>query len=279
MLQICPTPFVINHNTNINWHMDKYHFHEFCEINLSLSEGAKFFVANQVYSVKPGSLFVFNSTDLHRSVSPPDIAYERYVIYFNPDFIRHLSTPRTNLLDCFINRQPQFSHCRELSPLQRERLLALIRNAQTRLHSTGYGHDISRTLALAEVLLYVNELYRSTTLSEPVENDKELQRVLPVLIYIQTNLAGDLRLDHLAAAFYINKYYLSTIFKKSTGFSITEYIIYRRILRARELLKGNLTVQRAGESVGFNDNSHFIRTFKKLVGISPKQYQLRENNH
>jgi len=95
------------------------------------------------------------------------------------------------------------------------------------------------------------------------------------LQFIQLHLAENLSLDRLSEEFYLNKYHLGQLFKRATGFTINEYVIHRRILRARELLKRKLPVQQVGEAVGFRNNSHFIRTFKKLLGVPPKQYQLR----
>ena len=51
-----------------------------------------------------------------------------------------------------------------------------------------------------------------------------------------------------------------------------EYIIYSRVLKARQLLKEGVSVQQAGELSGFSDNSHFIRTCGHLTGTSPGRY-------
>lgn len=264
----------LSHNSNLNWHMGGYHLHDYYEINFALTDNVDFFVADQVYRATAGALFVFNDMDLHRSVSPPDVSHERYVLYFDPRSIIEWSTEQTNLLDCFINRKPDFSHCVQLDSQQSRLFLQLLQKAESHGESTGYGSDIYGRIALAEILLYVNKLFHSSTAPRPVRAEKGLERVLPIIQYIQQHLARDLSLTHLSKKFYLNKYHLGHLFKEATGFTVTEYIIHRRILKARELLKSNMTVQQVGVSVGFNNNSHFIRTFKKLVGVSPKQYQL-----
>lgn len=264
----------LSHNSNLNWHMGGYHLHDYYEVNFALTDNVNFFVADQVYRARAGALFVFNDMDLHRSVSPPDISHERYVLYFDPRSVIELSTEQTNLLDCFVNRKPGFSHCVQLDNDQSGQLLKLLQKAEGYSDSKAYGSDIYGKIALAEILLYVNQLFRSSTLPRPVRADNDLERVLPIIQYIQQHLAGDLSLNHLSKTFYLNKYHLGHLFKGATGFTVTEYIIHRRILKARELLQHDLSVQQAGACVGFNNNSHFIRTFKKLVGISPKQYQL-----
>lgn len=265
----------LSHNSNLNWHMGGYHLHDYYEINFTLTDNVEFFVGEHVYSARAGSLFVFNDMDLHRSVSPPDVEHERYVLYFDPNSVMEWSTDQTNLLDCFVNRNPGFSHYVQLDDEQSQFMLQLLRKVERFDGSNDYGNDIYARMALVEVLLYVNKLFRSSSLSHPAGVEKNLERVLPIIKYIKQNLANDLSLDHLSKKFYLNKYHLGQLFKEATGFTVTEYIIHRRILKARELLRSNRTVQQVGTLVGYNNNSHFIRTFKKLVGVSPKQYQLK----
>ena len=78
----------------------------------------------------------------------------------------------------------------------------------------------------------------------------------------------------IADAFYMSKYHLCHIFKEGTGFSLMDYVINCRILKARSLLRNGMRVQEVGENVGFRNNEHFIRTFKKLTGTPPKRYAM-----
>ena len=93
-----------------------------------------------------------------------------------------------------------------------------------------------------------------------------------VLSYLQEHLSEKMTLDIIANNFYISKYHLSHCFKLTTGFSIMEYLISIRILKARQLLREGMRVQDVGEAVGFQSNEHFIRTFTSLTGTSPKKY-------
>lgn len=85
-------------------------------------------------------------------------------------------------------------------------------------------------------------------------------------------MAEPLTLDIIASNCFINKYHLCHSFKAVTGFSVMEYIIHCRVLKARELLRKGMRVQEVGETVGFRNNEHFIRTFGALTGTSPKRY-------
>ena len=93
-----------------------------------------------------------------------------------------------------------------------------------------------------------------------------------ILTFINQNIDSQLSIDDLSAHFYLSSSYLCRIFKSATGFSVMEYIIYSRVLKARQLLKEGVSVQQAGEMSGFSDNSHFIRTFGHLTGTSPGRY-------
>lgn len=66
--------------------------------------------------------------------------------------------------------------------------------------------------------------------------------------------------------------YLSAVFKKAMGVSMTQYLAAIRLERARELLaEEGVEVFRAAELVGYSDEYYFSRCFKKYYGISPSQ--------
>ncbi len=102
--------------------------------------------------------------------------------------------------------------------------------------------------------------------------------VQKVIVMIESNLASDLTLSELANTLNINASYLSTVFKKETGKTITGYVNEKRIELAQELLKTtNLQVQTIAQYCGIVDVHYFTRLFKKLTGVSPKQFR-EENN-
>lgn len=98
----------------------------------------------------------------------------------------------------------------------------------------------------------------------------KLQRVID---YIQVNLEGDLSLKELASIAQMSAHYFSQLFKQSTGVSPHQYVIRCRVERAKELLRQEkLTIAAVAKAVGFVDQSHFHRHFKRLVGVTPKTF-------
>lgn len=91
--------------------------------------------------------------------------------------------------------------------------------------------------------------------------------------YINTHLEENLGLASLANLVQISPYYFSNLFKKSTGMTPHQYVIYRRVERAKELLlKGEMTIAEIAARVGFASQSHLNLHFKRLLGITPKKF-------
>lgn len=92
--------------------------------------------------------------------------------------------------------------------------------------------------------------------------------------YIEDNLHTELSLDILANIVHLNAQYLSRLFKKETGLTITHYITARRLEKAKHYLSHTKdTVTVISEKCGFSDPNYFTRVFKKNEGLSPTQYQ------
>ncbi len=270
------TDFSVTHTISSNSTMRNYHFHDVFEIYCTLSEGVKYFVMDHVFNLSKGDILVFNHMDIHKSLSPSTSTYERYVALFSPEYIQDLSTTKTDLLDCFLNRGPYFSYVLHLEDAQLEQLLSLLKKGEYYCHNPVYGADIYKKLILGEILLFINQLYSTANTSNSITDKGEYKKIKPITEYIHKNISGDLSLDTLSARFFISKHHMGFLFKKAIGFSVNEYIVNYRINKARELLKKNLPVSEVGELVGFRNLSHFIRTFKSYTGKSPKQYAIQQ---
>ena len=92
--------------------------------------------------------------------------------------------------------------------------------------------------------------------------------------YIENHLDEDLSLVRLAEIHYFNPSYLSHFFKQEQGVNVSEYIDRCRIRMARELLsKSDLKVREVSEKVGYHTAHSFTRFFKKMTGMTPKEYR------
>ncbi len=96
-----------------------------------------------------------------------------------------------------------------------------------------------------------------------------------LIYYINTHLKSDLSLDTLADHVYLSKYHLAREFKKSTSFALHQFIHYKRMLTAKQMLRDGVSVTNVCYECGFTDYSNFIRAFKGEFGITPKKYAIK----
>ena len=84
----------------------------------------------------------------------------------------------------------------------------------------------------------------------------------------------DMSLTLLSQNLLISPAYLSSIFKKTKGISINQYLTQSRLDKAKELLSGtNLTLTEIAERVGYNDLFYFSKVFKRYFGVAPSAYK------
>ncbi len=95
-----------------------------------------------------------------------------------------------------------------------------------------------------------------------------------VLDYIGDNLAEDLSLSKLAEIAGMSPHYFAELFRKSTGCPPHRFVLSQRIDRAKARLRGaKHSVIDAALEAGFQNPSHFARTFRRLVGVTPAQFR------
>jgi len=85
-------------------------------------------------------------------------------------------------------------------------------------------------------------------------------------------------LDEIARICGFSKFYLCRYFKAGTGMTLQQYITHMRVALAQRLmLDEDRNVTQACYESGFSDPAYFIQVFSKLVGKTPKQWQLAQN--
>jgi len=109
--------------------------------------------------------------------------------------------------------------------------------------------------------------YKSSTALKRGLSRIQLRRVTA---YIENNLEQDLSLAALAQVAHLSASHFKTLFKRSTGFAVHEYVIRRRVERAKQLLtRSELVASQVAASAGFAHQSHMARAMRRVLGVTP----------
>ena len=116
-------------------------------------------------------------------------------------------------------------------------------------------------------------LVRKPASQTDVSFESDNLHFLQIIRYIHSHYREDLSLGSLAEVMHLNASYVSQLFSRESGTTYRKYLTELRIEKAKELLTTtNLSLSEVSEQVGFNDYFYFLKTFKKLTGISPGKY-------
>lgn len=106
--------------------------------------------------------------------------------------------------------------------------------------------------------------------------DKSSSMIHSVMNYLQQNYDHSFNLNELALKSFYSKNYLCTLFKETTGLTISQYVQNIRIKEACSLLKDTQDkIVDIASTVGFSDYKAFNICFKKIKGVTPKEYRKR----
>lgn len=104
-------------------------------------------------------------------------------------------------------------------------------------------------------------------------NDKQVETVIAIRNFINTNFDRDINLDLLSHIRYVSKFHLLRLFKKYYGLTPRQYLMDKRIEKSKEFLRNGTSVTETCFAVGFNSLGSFSTLFKTKTGKSPTQFQ------
>lgn len=152
-------------------------------------------------------------------------------------------------------------------------------NLLDKLHETASSPDYIKDMKIFEQLTSLLTLLMAdswTPYPIDIKNPAGKRSLQDVKEYLDSHFHEKIMLDELATNFYINKYYLTRIFKEQFGISISHYLLQQRITHAKQLLRfTDYSIEQIGQLCGIEDANYFARAFKKVEGISPGEFRKR----
>jgi AraC family transcriptional regulator len=154
-------------------------------------------------------------------------------------------------------------------------VVALVLNMRSEIEAgcpTGrlYGQALSIALAARLQARYASAPVPQQHVG-PALSPAQIGRVCD---YIRAHLASDMGIAEIAALVNLSPHYFSLLFRHAFGMPPHQYVLQERISEAKRLLAaGRMSLSELATHLGFSDQSHFSRAFRKLTGTTPGSYQ------
>lgn len=216
----------------------------------------------QTHHAPAGSVVVINPDEVHTGYAGDESGWMYRTLYPEADLLKQAVAEMTDGQGHY----PFFPQAVINDPL----LTALVR----RLHHTLENSPaaLEREIAFSETLTHLITRYA---------DDRPLLRfpghehaaVRLAQEFLETHYADNISLSQLAELVNLSPYYFSRVFSRTVGIPPHTYLTQRRVERAKVLLTLGLSIAQVAAETGFVDQSHLTRHFKRIVGVTPGQYQ------
>ncbi len=143
------------------------------------------------------------------------------------------------------------------------------------VYSAVKNHSNTKDLKINDLLYQLLVLIiEENNSSENIREQTKKNEISEIKNYIDENYRGKITLDSLSEQFYINKFYLTRIFKDEYGVSINNYILSLRISHAKKELRfTDKAMSEIGFDCGIGPSYYFSRVFMKAEGLTPSEYR------
>ena len=236
------------------------HWHEHLELLFFLDGCTTLIVNGKALEVGAGDTVAVNSTEVHSfTVAGERAEYLCLIIY--PDFFSDIEFDGITI-ENFIPSDAYATECAE---------------AIYREYSRGGALCAMRQKAMTYTLIsHLAEKYQREPMTRQSQKRRTaaLSRLDLVTEYVSMHYSEHLTTKDLAGICYLSESHFCRFFKAATGKSALEYISEYRAERAAVLLKNtDISISEIAESVGFDDQNYFSRIFKRVKGVTPKEYR------
>lgn len=223
----------------------------------------------QTYSIKSGQGFLIFPGQITTYYADEKLPWEYVWIEFDGLKVKEI----LQLTELSPNTPVYRSHSKDLKEQLLNEMLYIVHNAEeSPFHLIGH------------LYLFLDHLIQSSKRSNSAPSSKMSDYYIKEAIhYIEQNFQNNISIEEIASVCGINRSYFGKIFKKALGRSPQEFLMNYRMLKATELLKlTSLSIAEIGSAVGYENQLHFSRAFKRIYGISPREWrnsQKKESIH
>ncbi len=248
----------------------KMHAHEMCEVLCVISGNCRYLVEGSEYIIEPGSIMLMRPGETHKLKLMADSPYERIAVHFTTDVVSKIDS-QGRLLEAFVNRPlGQYNLYRRSS--FRSAFVYDCLNAMKTDSNEKYFERLAVTSHLYPLLYEIRSTFYA--MSKEANTYQDISR--EIVEYVNCNLmSGDLSLELISQRFLLSKNQLNRLFKQATGTTVWQYVIIKRMMEARKMLRAGRPASEVCLACGFKDYSAFYRLYKKRFNTIPQNDHLK----
>ena len=250
------------------------HHHDYYELVFYLGDDPmRFYYEGENHTIHKGDIAICAMFDDHQFVGIHNDGFYRISIGVTSDMLIKCSHEDSNLFLIFTPKHPHF-------PVFRPNLAEDAKYMKLLADYLSYDDSPNRyVIQRAMVHMILANLYSDFCgdILEDTTNYGQLRLVSDIIEYVDKNIAKPITVEEIAESVNYSNGYTSKAFKQATGESLNRYILKKRIEKADYLIRNGMPIVEASEHTGFENYSYFYKAFKKIKGITPKEYQTQIN--
>ena len=251
------------------------HSHEFYELVIILAGHGRHITDRGEYRIEAGDVFLLRDEMAHGYADTDRMTLVN--ILFDP---KRLRLPMSYLRDVSgyhalfrvepqLRAQDRFRNRLRLNEEELAEAARMTAGLQQELQRKKPGYRFQGCARLMGLIGYLSRCYSHVNR----QSDRSLLRMSEVLSHIEQHFREPLTNSQLTRIAHMSESTLLRTFHRVLGRSPMEHVIRLRVMRAAELLQGDIRITEAAFECGFSDSNYFSRQFRKVMGASPREYR------
>lgn len=248
------------------------HAHDYFEFYLHIKGGRQYCVDDYVFELKPNQMIIIPPLHMHGLVCDNNLVdYERCYLYITPETLNTCGLKKIDLCKYFEDACSNKKFTQEISEKEASYISEIMRKIECKKSEPNPFYILEDYSMILNILMVAQKIsIKNPELISPNTSNSTISKVLH---HINQHYIEEISIKELSEMFNMSESSLSHEFKKYSKKSIYEYVLYKRIIKAKELLLTDSNLTQISLDCGFNDYSNFLRIFKKISGCSPKEYK------